>query len=90
MAHRQRSRTRTFTSREFNQDTARAKKAAADGPVIITDRGQPAHVLMTYERFQELTGNHGDIVHLLGMAGEDDIEFDPANADIRTKPVPLD
>ena len=55
----------TLTSREFNQDTAGAKKAAAEGPVVITDRGQPAHVLMTYERFQELTGGRPDIVTML-------------------------
>lgn len=47
----------TMTSREFNQDTARAKRAAAKGPVIITDRGRPSHVLMTadeYERLEKL------------------------------------
>lgn len=48
-------RVATLSSREFNQDTAGAKKAALAGPVIITDRGQPSHVLITYERFQELT-----------------------------------
>ena len=36
----------TLTSREFNQDTARAKKAAEKGPVFITDHGQPTHVLL--------------------------------------------
>jgi len=29
----------TLSSREFNQDTSGAKKAAQLGPVIITDRG---------------------------------------------------
>jgi hypothetical protein len=29
----------TLTSREFNQYTDRAKKAALRGPVVITDRG---------------------------------------------------
>jgi hypothetical protein len=33
----------TLSSREFNQDTGRAKKAAENGPVFITDRGRPAH-----------------------------------------------
>ncbi len=33
-----------FTSRELNQDTSRAKKAASRGVVFITDRGHPAHV----------------------------------------------
>jgi PHD/YefM family antitoxin component YafN of YafNO toxin-antitoxin module len=36
----------TLTSREFNQDTGRAKKAAAAGPVFIKDRGKPAYVLL--------------------------------------------
>ncbi|MCF9010316.1 type II toxin-antitoxin system Phd/YefM family antitoxin, partial [Pseudomonas carnis] len=34
----------TISSREFNQDTSGAKKAARKGPVFITDRGKPAHV----------------------------------------------
>lgn len=29
----------TLSSREFNQDASRAKKAALNGPVFITDRG---------------------------------------------------
>lgn len=42
----------TFTSREFNQDTARAKRAAKDGPVFITSRGEPTHVLITIEAYR--------------------------------------
>ena len=34
----------TISSREFNQDTSGAKKAARIGPVFITDRGKSAHV----------------------------------------------
>ena len=85
----QADRVTTLTSREFNQDTARAKKAAAEGPVIITDRGQPAHVLITYERFQELTGGRPDIVTLLGMAQGPDIDFDAPKAGPFTAPVDL-
>ena len=40
----------TLSSRQFNQDTSRAKKAAIAGPVFITDRGRPAHVLLTFWR----------------------------------------
>ena len=50
----------TLSSREFNQDTSRAKKAAADGPVFITDRGRPAHVLLTIEDYQKLGGSAGE------------------------------
>ena len=39
--------TAQFTAREFNQDASRVKRASKDGPVFITDRGKPAHVLMT-------------------------------------------
>jgi prevent-host-death family protein len=44
--------TTTLTAREFNQDTGRAKRAAEDGPVIITDRGKPSHVLLSSAAFQ--------------------------------------
>ena len=67
----------TLSSREFNQDTSRAKKAAQDGPVFITDRGRPAHVLLTIEAYQKLTGGQESIVDLLAMPGVEDIEFDP-------------
>lgn len=44
----------TMSSREFNQNTGRAKQATEDGPVLITDRGQPTHVLLRYEAYQAL------------------------------------
>ena len=40
----------TLSSRAFNQDSSGAKKAAAEGPVFITDRGRPAHVLLHHRR----------------------------------------
>jgi len=67
----------TLSSREFNQDTSRAKKAAQEGPVFITDRGRPAHVLLTIEAYQKLSGEQPSIVDLLAMPGIEDIEFDP-------------
>ena len=42
----------TISSREFNHDTSGAKKATREGPVIITDRGKPAHVLLSIEEYQ--------------------------------------
>ena len=36
----------TITSRAFNQDASGAKRAASQGPVFITDRGRPGHVLL--------------------------------------------
>jgi len=66
----------TLTSREFNQDTSRAKKAARRGPVVITDRGKPAHVLMTFQHYEQLTGHRRSIVETLSMPGLSDIELD--------------
>jgi hypothetical protein len=40
-----------MTSREFNQDTARAKRAARKGPVFVTERGTVSHVLLTKAEF---------------------------------------
>lgn len=39
----------TLSGRELNQDLGRAKRAANEGPVIITDRGRPAHVLLSFD-----------------------------------------
>ena len=45
----------TLSSREFTRDVAAAKQWALSGPVVITDRGQPSHVLLTFEQFQRIT-----------------------------------
>jgi prevent-host-death family protein len=76
-----------LSSREFNQDTGRAKKAAADGPVFITDRGKPAHVLLSIEEYRRITGGHRKIADALAMPGIADIEFDPPRATIGTRPA---
>lgn len=67
----------TLTSREFNQDTSRAKKSALEGPVFITDRGKPAHVLLSIEEYRRITGKGRSIIDALSMPGLADIEFDP-------------
>lgn len=66
----------TLSSREFNQDTSRAKKAASEGPVFITDRGKLAHVLLSIEEYQRITDKRRSIVDALSMPGLADIEFE--------------
>lgn len=68
-----------FSSREFNQDTSRAKKAAENGPVFITDRGRPAHVLLSIKEYQRLTSGKANIIDLLGMPGIENIPFEPSS-----------
>jgi prevent-host-death family protein len=83
-----RGRSRRLTSREFNQDTGGAKKAAEKGPVYITDRGRPSHVLLTFADYERLALNQPSIVDLLSEpAGVEDIELElPASRD-RARPA---
>ncbi len=64
-----------MSSREFNQDTSGAKKAAAHGPVYITDRGRPAHVLLAYDDYERLLGTEHVLDRLAEPAGVEDIEL---------------
>lgn len=66
----------TISSREFNQDTSGAKKAANSGPVFITDRGRPAHVLLTFQEYERVTRSQESIVDLLALPAGADIEFE--------------
>jgi prevent-host-death family protein len=74
----------TLSSREFNQHTSRAKRAAAKGPVFITDRGKPAHVLLSIAEYRRLTEEQGSLIDRLGLPpGIEDIELEvPAMRDL--------
>ena len=69
--------TATLSSRDFNQDISRAKRQAENGPVVITDRGRPAYVLLRYEDYTRLTSSAPSIRSLLAQQGGDDFDFDP-------------
>jgi len=66
----------TLTSRAFNQDTSAAKRATKRGPVVITDRGKPAHVLLTVEDYRKLTDKAENIVELLAFPGAETIDVE--------------
>ena len=68
----------TISSRAFNQDVTAAKRAAEDGPVFITDRGRPAHVLLSIDAYRRLTGARRSIVDALSAPGLGDTELDIA------------
>jgi prevent-host-death family protein len=67
---------KTMTGREANQDFSRAKREAKSGPVIITERGRPANVLMTYDEYRRLVGRAQSILPQLAMSESEDIELD--------------
>jgi prevent-host-death family protein len=77
----------TVTSRQFNQDASGVKKAAQKGPVFITDRGRPAHVLLTIEDYRRLVGGGMSLAEALEQPGGDDIEFDPPRIEGFFKPA---
>jgi prevent-host-death family protein len=77
--------TTTLSSRELNQDIGRAKRAALEGPVFITDRGRPAHVLLSIEQYRRLTGGRRNLLDALSMPGMADIDFDPPKLDIKLR-----
>ncbi len=79
----------TLSSREFNQDASGAKRAAKKGPVIITDRGQPAHVLLSIEAYERLTRKAGNIVDMLAMPGAADVDFEAPRARRLARPADL-
>ena len=79
----------TLSSREFNQDASGAKKAARKGPVFITDRGRPAHVLLTIEEYRKITGGSASIIDMLAMPGVEDVAFEPARAADPYRPADL-
>ena len=66
----------TLSSRELNQDVSRAKKATRSGPVFITDRGRPAHVLLGIDEYRRLAGGRRKIADLLAMPGAENVELD--------------
>ncbi|CAB3809968.1 type II toxin-antitoxin system Phd/YefM family antitoxin [Paraburkholderia fynbosensis] len=83
--------TTTISSREFNQSASEAKKASANGPVFITDRGRPSHVLLNIDEYRRLTGGFTTLLEAVAMK-EDDVndEFDAPRAEIGIRAADLD
>ena len=79
----------TYSSREFTRDVGAAKRAAAQGPVVITDRGKPAFALLKIQDYYALTGKQQ--ITLLEMMdaipGGEGIDFEPPKACIEL-PIP--
>ncbi|RPH42830.1 MAG: type II toxin-antitoxin system Phd/YefM family antitoxin [Burkholderiales bacterium] len=79
----------TISSRSFNQDVGSAKRAAEQGPVIITDRGEPAYVLLRHEDWRRLRGERSSLRQALELPGVEDIEFEAPRLGEVTRTVDL-
>jgi len=72
----------TVSSREFNQDIMRAKRAAQQGPVIITVRGNPAHVLLSIDEYKKLTRQKRSILQAIATRADEYVEFEPPRLEV--------
>jgi hypothetical protein len=81
----------TMTARTFGQNVSDATNLAKDGPVLITDCGEPAFVLLNIRDFHALKGQQttGSIVDRLACPASADIAFDPPKSDERLAPLDL-
>jgi prevent-host-death family protein len=80
----------TLSSREFNQDRGRAKKAAKNGPVFITDRGRPALVLLSIEEYSRIAQKQPSIGDLLADPDTAHIDFEFPKMNFVSRPVDFD
>ncbi|MEU3009992.1 type II toxin-antitoxin system prevent-host-death family antitoxin [Nocardia asteroides] len=73
-----------MSARELNQDVSAAKRAALQGPVVITDRGEEAFVLLSIEEYRRLRADSQDLVARLSMDDDDiDFEQEPLRVDLK-------
>ncbi|MGO1410899.1 MAG: type II toxin-antitoxin system prevent-host-death family antitoxin [Microbacterium sp.] len=72
-----------MTAREFNRDVSAAKREAGLGPVVITDRGEPAFVLLSIQEYRRLGEDGASLVERLSMDEDIDIDFGPAQIDLK-------
>jgi len=79
----------TLSSRDLNQNVSQAKKATRLGPVFITDRGKPTHVLLSFEDYQRLTRQRRNIADVLAMPDAAEIEFEPPRLSIEAQVADL-
>ena len=73
----------SISSREFNHDVSAAKRAAAEGPVVITDHGRPSHVLLTIADYERLLGRAGRMADRLAAPGTGDLPTQEKRVDQR-------
>ena len=82
----------TFSSRDFTRDVSAAKRAAAEGPVFITDRGRPAFVLLKIDDYYRMAGKTApSLLEVMeSIPGGEGIDFDPPKLGIQIQAANLD
>jgi PHD/YefM family antitoxin component YafN of YafNO toxin-antitoxin module len=84
----------TLTSRAFGHNVSSAKNLAKQGPVFITDRGDPTFVLMHIGHYHKLTADEREVSLLEAMDGlpgsaeAPGFEIEPIELQLRTEDDP--
>ncbi len=75
----------TYSSRDFTRDVGAAKRAAAHGPVFITDRGRPAYALLKIDDYYQLAGHQdASLLEVMdAIPGGVGIDFEPQRAQVK-------
>lgn len=71
------------SAREFDKDVSAAKRAASHGPVIITDRSRPSHVLLSIADSRRLLADERSIVDWLSV--DDGVDLEAGRLDFELK-----
>lgn len=69
----------TLTDLQVEKNFAEAIQTAEQGPVIITKKGSPSHVLLTYDAYKRLVSGKSSISELFYYPGAADVEFESFN-----------
>ena len=82
----------TYSSREFTRDVAAAKRAATNGPVFITDRGEPAFALITIEEYHRLKAGSKPrtLLEVMQSLPGGDFDWEPPKLTDVAKPFDFD
>lgn len=78
----------TITSREFGHNVSSAKHLAKEGPLFITDRGEPAFVLLNISEYRQLAGGDKEVSLLEfmhSMPNTEEIEYEAPRIDFLPK-----
>lgn len=81
----------TFPMPPANDEIAPAARAAANGPVVLTENGQPAFVLMTHEEYLRLGKRGRSILDAIADdRPEANFDFEPERDRTIEKPRDID
>lgn len=74
---------KSVSARDFNRDVSAVKRSAEDGPVVITDRGAPAYVLMSYRDYVARSAGGMGLAELLTANDDLDLELPVRSVEFR-------